>query len=780
MPRENRKRGKKHRKSAVEEQAEQSVEDAQYDAPDTEDQAGPSWIVSAPRLEETNPEAPFGYVDADVKAYFRTVDLQLREWQDQKGLAETEEDADIDPNEERRMFFVAALTEMRGKEKQLATDPDCSNILERMSHSMDDFVRRVFVDSMMGSYEQLVRHRFASHVCQTLFTVAASTISRETRGIFPVMPGSEDQGELRTLSDLILEICEELRPSFTSLIMDPFASHVLRALLLLLSPSSLPQPQALRQNNLRSKKSASWKNKHIGTLKSVFDEDKQEAYSVPESFGTMAVRFVEVLEFQLDANEVRALAADKVASPVLQMLLEIESAHDMADQPDSLMDRIIAGLISSCRDKPNAKIEPSDYVNTLLRDPTSSHLLETVVSRVPQPVFSPLWQIYIRPKLGRLANHPIANFVVARAIERTDEEQLMECCVDLEGDGALGRIVKSTRLGVLKAMVDRSKNLRARGKEVTEAICTAFDLQLSEDRRLIVPCALYMLPLKSGIPNTIADGQEESKPKIVKKGGHKKSVTDASRQAAAQEPKIQGALLLQSMLQLPSPHHEVVLDSLRSLPTDDLIDLAHHPISSRILDAVLDSSEISPTVKRKFIMTFIGSFHTLVDHRIGSRVADKCWAVADPFLKEKIARSLITHEQFLAASYYGKFFARRLRLPLLQRMPEEWKALQAGEPQGVAATASVQHPSNLKPREPTKTAPNHKGKRKRDVKPEDDIDALFQKSLGQGVKRSALPEADGWPSKKAAPKTEDGNLHDVLKTIHLAPKDDKRKKRRTK
>jgi len=49
------------------------------------------------------------------------------------------------------MFFVAALNEMRGKERQLATDPDCSVVLERMLHSMDDFVRRVFFDSLTGS-----------------------------------------------------------------------------------------------------------------------------------------------------------------------------------------------------------------------------------------------------------------------------------------------------------------------------------------------------------------------------------------------------------------------------------------------------------------------------------------------------------------------------------------------------------------------------------------------------------------------------------------------------
>ena len=52
---------------------------------------------------------------------------------------------------DRRMFFVAALTEMSGKERQLATDPDCSTIMERMVHSMDDFARRVFLDTLCGS-----------------------------------------------------------------------------------------------------------------------------------------------------------------------------------------------------------------------------------------------------------------------------------------------------------------------------------------------------------------------------------------------------------------------------------------------------------------------------------------------------------------------------------------------------------------------------------------------------------------------------------------------------
>lgn len=49
------------------------------------------------------------------------------------------------------MFVAAALREMSEKELQLATDPESSVVLERLLYSMDDFARRVFMDSMSGS-----------------------------------------------------------------------------------------------------------------------------------------------------------------------------------------------------------------------------------------------------------------------------------------------------------------------------------------------------------------------------------------------------------------------------------------------------------------------------------------------------------------------------------------------------------------------------------------------------------------------------------------------------
>ena len=173
MPREHRKRGqrKKKREEGEDSQGIQETPNARIEAQSTT-QTQPSWVEDAPEAPgapENNFEAPWGYVAPDIKAYFRTVEEQMLEWQSTGRLQRDEAQLDKDPNEgkmclvllidhdsrrrplERRLFFAAALQEMRGKELQLATDPDCSCILERMVYSMDDLVRRLFIENYLGS-----------------------------------------------------------------------------------------------------------------------------------------------------------------------------------------------------------------------------------------------------------------------------------------------------------------------------------------------------------------------------------------------------------------------------------------------------------------------------------------------------------------------------------------------------------------------------------------------------------------------------------------------------
>ncbi|CAA7270741.1 unnamed protein product [Cyclocybe aegerita] len=785
MPREHRKRGKKHKKQPQEDQIYNHEEEQDLEPePLQQEPSEPSWIVSSSRTqqEEINREAPFGYVDVDVKTYFRTVDVQIRDWQDSQDEVAEE---DVDPNEQKRLFFVAALNEMLGKEKQLATDPECSVILERMTYSMDDFVRRVFFDTLAGSYEQLARHRFASHVCQTLLTVARDTIARETKGIMPAVEDSPDKGELRSLTHLVLDFCEELLPNFPTLVLDPFASHVVRSLLLLLSPNLAALENT--QSAVRSKKSSTWKEKQ-GQMKSVFVDDKgkgklQETVSknCPPEFTKMARRLVEAVTTELDDNDTRAMAANRVACPGLKLLLEVEADQGMSSEPGSLMDRVTVGVVSSCRNGDSSNVEESDYLGMLLRDVNSSHVLETVVSRCPDDVFNVLWRVYFTGKLPRLANHPVGNFVLAKAVERVSEEQLSEVFQELEG--VWGKSIRTARTGVLRSVVDRTASFPALGRSLSEAVSSAFDIGASENKQLLASCILTLHTLPDYQAAIASKTCEEPNPPPSSHHGRRHTQTTSH----PLEQKVQGSLLLQSLLRLPEPNNQFIIDSILSLPVEERIKIAHNAAGSRIYDVLLDAPTVPAKTKRQFIMDFIGHYHLLVDDKLGSRVGDRCWTFSDTYLKEKIARSLISNEQDLAASFFGKFFARNLNLYLLQRRPDEWRNMQSekkrvSEPD-LSKLWPTQSGASLTPLEESPALLDNDKKRKRKSRPRDEIDELFSSALGKRSKKAALADvpltraAITKPSKSKDEPT-DNSLEQVIGAIRSAPKSDFHQKKR--
>lgn len=168
----------------------------------------------------------------------------------------------------------------------------------------------------------------------------------------PAPDSDETDGVLRSLTQLVLDLSDELLPLAPNLVMDPFASHVLRALLVLLCPELIPADDASASSLLRSKKSAKHRAKQ-GPMKSVFvSEDADERQSnglkmkgkkkataleaYPPEFNDVARRFVACIREEMDANEVRALAANKIACPVLIVSGVISVLKIMSDIARSL------------------------------------------------------------------------------------------------------------------------------------------------------------------------------------------------------------------------------------------------------------------------------------------------------------------------------------------------------------------------------------------------------------------------------------------------------------
>lgn len=155
-----------------------------------------------------------------------------------------------------------------------------------------------------------------------------------------------------------------------------------------------------------------------------------------------------------------------------------------------------------------------------------------------------------------------------------------------------------------------------------QALLDAFQTTAEEDIQYLVPCALSLMSLR-----------------LFKRNP---SFLDPTAKA---EMQLQGSLILQSWLHIKG---NAVTQSFLAMPIARLLVLASDPVASRAIDAFLDEENKAIPYKdrRNFLRNLIGHYQTLADDRIGSRVAERCWAVADPFLKVRrlCSRQLYTRK----------------------------------------------------------------------------------------------------------------------------------------
>lgn len=78
-----------------------------------------------------------------------------------------------------------------------------------------------------------------------------------------------------------------------------------------------------------------------------------------------------------------------------------------------------------------------------------------------------LWRTYFVGSLARLAVHPVANFVVAKALECLDVAQL-KAAIDEMAES--WKKIRMQRPGVLRALIERVVTL----KEAEDAVCEVY------------------------------------------------------------------------------------------------------------------------------------------------------------------------------------------------------------------------------------------------------------------------------------------------------------------
>lgn len=285
--------------------------------------------------------------------------------------------------------------------------------------------------------------------------------------------------------------------------------------------------------------------------------------------------------------------------------------------------------------------------------------------------------------MGQLSNHPVTNFLTGKVISRLDHDQffpaLQEC------DPKMVDCIDNYRTAALQAFISRSKELgEPEQREVISSILRAFGLNEEGDKQYVFPCLISLMRLEYFRKTTAFQ--------------HITNCLDTSDPDPAglklPDSNIQGSLLLQGLLQLAVPDLiTTIVKSVLALPLSVTIAFSRDPIASRALDSILTSPTVAPVSRRQFISRFIGNYPQLADDRVGSRIADLCWAVADVYTKEKIATSLVGQINGLQRSAYGHYFVRKLDLPFFERQRDAWKAsmLQKFPPKQAITMATSDH-----------------------------------------------------------------------------------------
>lgn len=473
--------------------------------------------------------------DPDTKAYFKRVSEQIDEMTAQgHGKAATQlviddngEEVEEEIEDERPLLLRSALESLSGHEIELAGDGETSVVLEQLLYAMDDFARRVLLDRFAGQFERLVKHRSASHVLQTLFELAGETVDREVSfesysslrvGLIPCHPvqtrgnvasgpaSADDTDTLPTMTALLLSVVAELTPTLPSLIYDPFASHCVRILLLVMSgvPASSSDPKARGE---RSKKSAQFRKGQGATFgRNWLADDAALAKADPNGKGkgkaTTAERFAIPTEFRQALREmheslnaldtagidfatgnavpsagavagegVRRAAMHEVAGPVVRILVELEALEGWT--PGGWADRILCGLVTQVEAGESSSVGSDlreEYLAGLLRHPASSPTFEMLLRLAPKPVFDALWSDFFEGKLQRLAANAVANFVVAVGVSRVDEVQMQRLVRELKAvpTERRGEWIDNFRTGVLRALMESATRLSACEGEVVD------------------------------------------------------------------------------------------------------------------------------------------------------------------------------------------------------------------------------------------------------------------------------------------------------------------------
>ncbi|KAJ1746440.1 Nucleolar protein 9 [Coemansia sp. RSA 1821] len=629
----------KHEKSPDAETATfnaQAVGD-EYTAPPMEGESTPFTSIEAEDgdhsmdIDENNiSPASYGLVNPELQSYLKSCEAML-------------DNPQFELPEDRIIFVNNVYSEIKNYELQLTTDHECSRILEKLFRISSEYQIKRFFALTRDDTIRLVIHRFSSHTIQTLLLLTAVALEREMRGESSDLATGEEpdsdavRTEMPKFEELVLTLVDTLQPMWSFLMSNEYASHILRVLLLVLSGRPI-EDQTNPKNTIKSRRSAKYVEDRNGEPINHPALAKQR--TVPESFATALDKLLEKASESISEIVARDLANSPVGSPVLQLMLSLQAEKSQLEKDGSLLDKCLMGLVSDGPAHPRRDA----VIGMMLQDVVGSHFLQRAVELMSPKLLKRFYKQYICSKLKELAFHPISNFVVQSVLSNAKtDEQLKSMIAEIQPH--VGDLLFKQRPGVVRALLDSSIRLKCGAAEITDALYQGLGASGEKERKELINLLAFLVPYSRFVQ------------------------ADYNRLPFS----LQGSLIIQSILKLPSSSCEPLMESFFAQDPDMIYEWCKDPSGSRIIEAIISSKQLPVVTKRRVLERYANKYADLAANKYGSHIVDACWRAADIPYKEKILIELLQRETQVRDSPFGRIVMSNCRADQYKRRVDEWR-----------------------------------------------------------------------------------------------------------
>ncbi|GAV46873.1 hypothetical protein ZYGR_0A04710 [Zygosaccharomyces rouxii] len=615
----------------------------EFDVPDEQDNFDGS------NGTDSDPQMFFGVLDREELEYFKHAEATLSM------------DA-FDNAEEKKQFVTNVIEETRGKELKLVISQICSKLMERLILDCDDQQLKSIFKAFNGVFYNLSCHKYASHVLETLLVRGAALVEKEL--LTPSFDGETDEESFITMENVYLYMLNEVKPHLKAMINHRYASHVLRLLILILASKNLPKTT---QNNstLRSKKS-----KIARKMIDIKDNDDfDRVHQTPESFKLELKDFLKNLYAGFTngaasrsdisptyVTKFRELCVDPVASPVIQLIIQVEGIFDR--------ERSFWRLVFNTTDETDAKEEA--FLEYLLSDPVGSHFLENVISFARTKFVERLYNLYMKPKITKLAQRDTTGaFVVQALLRHLKDKEVKEILEELVPQ--LSMLLNSNidfGTSIIEASIKEDNYLR---DEVINQLLVKYYPEQNENRNILESCLLLS---SSTLGNTRDDWP------------------------TAEERR--RSLFLEQLIGYDSKFVDVTIESMLKLPEERFLQMAYHGVFSHVVEHVLKPT-IVDAIKRKLLLNVLcKDVVNMSCNAYGSHIVDKLWEFTAKLTlyKERIANSLLKESDKVKNSSYGKRVWRNWHLDQYVRKPMDWRRIVKEQDVAIFPNAQALQPKN--------------------------------------------------------------------------------------